>query len=89
MKDLLFKKIRLTYYFVILFVLFMAVIMLLPSVKFESGALMLFSVNSFFVWILYFTNFKCAKGQGRGIAQDYSIGSKRNFCNGTRSKKIT
>ena len=47
MKDLLFKKIRLTYYFVILFVLFMAVIMLLPSVKFESGALMLFSVNSF------------------------------------------
>lgn len=47
MKELLFKKIRLTYYFIILFVFFMVVVVLLPSVKFESGALMLFSVNSF------------------------------------------
>jgi len=47
MKDLLFKKIRLTYYFIILFVLFMTLVMLLPNVKFGSGALMLFSVNSF------------------------------------------
>lgn len=47
MKNLLLKKIRLTYYFIILFVVFLTIITLVPSVKFDSGALMLFSVNSF------------------------------------------
>lgn len=47
MKDLLLKKIRLSYYFIILFIIFMVVVVFLPHIKFESGALMLFSVNSF------------------------------------------
>lgn len=40
-------KIRLSYYFVIVFVVFALIVTFIPSVKFESGALMLFSVNSF------------------------------------------
>ncbi|MDK2899044.1 MAG: hypothetical protein PWQ10_231 [Patescibacteria group bacterium] len=46
-KDLLLKKVRLTYYFIILFVVFVTVIIFMPHVKFDSGALMLFSVDSF------------------------------------------
>lgn len=47
MKKLLLEKIRLSQYFAILFLLFLAVISIVPSVKLESGALTLFSVNSF------------------------------------------
>ncbi len=47
MKNLLLKKIRLSYYFIILFVIFMTIVIIAPSVKFDSGALTLFSVNSF------------------------------------------
>ena len=47
MKNLLLLKIRLSYYFIILFVIFMTVEIFAPSVKFDSGALTLFSVNSF------------------------------------------
>ena len=45
--DLFLKKIRLTYYLIILFVVFLLLKTFLPSIKYESGALMLFSVNSF------------------------------------------
>ena len=47
MKNLLLKKIRLSYYFIILFVIFITIEIIAPSVKFDSGALTLFSVNSF------------------------------------------
>lgn len=47
MKDLFLKKIRLSYYFIIVFVLFAILVVFVPHVKFESGALTLFSVNSF------------------------------------------
>jgi hypothetical protein len=47
MKNLLLKKIRLSQYFIILFVLFVVVATLIPHMTFESGALTLFSVNSF------------------------------------------
>lgn len=47
MKDLFLKKIRLTYYFVILFVIYLIVLNFVPSIKFAGGALTLFSVNSF------------------------------------------
>lgn len=47
MKDLLLKKIRLSYYFLILFVIFLILVFLFPHIEFEGGALTLFSVNSF------------------------------------------
>lgn len=40
-------KIRLSLYFWIFFIVYIAVLFLIPSVKFDSGALTLFSVNSF------------------------------------------
>jgi hypothetical protein len=47
MKNLLLEKIRLSQYFLILFVFFSVLVILLPDLKFEGGALTLFSVNSF------------------------------------------
>jgi len=47
MKNLFLKKIRLSYYFIILFVIFALIVTFVPHIKFDSGALTLFSVNSF------------------------------------------
>lgn len=47
MKDFLLSKIRLSWYFVIFFVLYVILALILPRQKFDSGALTLFSVNSF------------------------------------------
>lgn len=47
MKKLLFEKIRLTQYFVMIFIAYGVVVYLTPNKKFDSGALTLFSVNSF------------------------------------------
>lgn len=47
MKEILLTKIRLSYYFVIVFVIFALLVTFVPHMKFESGALTLFSVNSF------------------------------------------
>lgn len=47
MKNLLLQKVRLSYYFVIFFVVYLVLTYKLPHQKFESAALTLFSVNSF------------------------------------------
>lgn len=47
MKKLLLTKIRLSTYFVIVFIVFAVLTLLLPNIKFDGGALTLFSVNSF------------------------------------------
>lgn len=47
LQKLLLQKIRLSHYFAGLFVFFSVVVYFAPNVKFESGALTLFSVNSF------------------------------------------
>lgn len=47
MKKIFLTKIRLSYYFAFVFLAFAVTEAFIPSVKFESGALMLFSVNSF------------------------------------------
>src|SRR4051812_22182704 len=47
MRRLLLEKIRLSQYFVLLFILFSVTVILAPDLKFDSGALTLFSVNSF------------------------------------------
>ncbi len=47
MKYLLLQKIRLTQYFIGLFIIFSVLVLITPDKKFESGALTLFSVNSF------------------------------------------
>lgn len=47
MKNVLLTKIRLSYYFIIIFVLFALLVLFVPHIKFDSGALTLFSVNSF------------------------------------------
>ncbi len=47
MRDILLLKIRLSWYFVILFLLFIGLASVLPRQDFASGALTLFSVNSF------------------------------------------
>lgn len=47
MKNLLLNKIRLSYYFLFLFAIYIAIVIFAPSIKFEGGALTLFSVNSF------------------------------------------
>lgn len=47
MKNLLLKKIRLSYYFFILFGLFFITFLYLPTYEFSGSALALFSVNSF------------------------------------------
>lgn len=47
MRNFLLTKIRLTYYFIIVFIFYMIVVNFIPHVTFEGGALTLFSVNSF------------------------------------------
>lgn len=47
MKNFLLNKIRLSYYLVTLFILFVVLVMYAPDMRFTSGALTLFSVNSF------------------------------------------
>ncbi len=47
MKKLLLEKIRLSQYFVILLTAFIILVAIAPDLKFDSGALTLFSVNSF------------------------------------------
>lgn len=47
MKKFLLTKIRLSYYFVIVFVIFALLVTFVPHMKFDGGALTLFSVNSF------------------------------------------
>ena len=47
MRELLLTKIRLSQYLVGLFIFFCLLVILLPHVSFSSGALTLFSVNSF------------------------------------------
>ena len=47
MKTNALLKIRLSWYFVFFFVLYSVICLLLPRHKFDSGALALFSVNSF------------------------------------------
>lgn len=43
----IFLRVRLSYYFIIFFLFYFGLALLLPRHKFESGALTLFSVNSF------------------------------------------
>ena len=43
----LLQKVRLTQYFVAFIVLYVVVVLIAPDIKFDSGALTLFSVNSF------------------------------------------
>lgn len=45
--NILLSKIRLSWYFIGFFILFLCLAWLLPKQKFDSGALTLFSVNSF------------------------------------------
>ncbi len=47
MRKILLEKIRLSHYFVFLLVLYSVIVVLAPNIKFNSGALTLFSVNSF------------------------------------------
>jgi len=47
LRNLLLVRIRLSTYFWICFILFLALSYLIPGYKFDSGALTLFSVNSF------------------------------------------
>jgi hypothetical protein len=47
MKKLLLEKIRLSWYFIFFLIFFAMLCLLVPRYKFESGALTLFSVNSF------------------------------------------
>jgi hypothetical protein len=47
MKEFLLVKIRLSVYFWVFYILFLALSLTLPRIKFDSGALTLFSVNSF------------------------------------------
>ncbi len=47
MRKLLLEKIRLTQYFAGIFIIYTVVVKIAPDVKFDSGALTLFSVNSF------------------------------------------
>jgi hypothetical protein len=47
MNNFLLTKIRLSYYFIILFVFFVIVVTFIPHIAFDGGALALFSVNSF------------------------------------------
>lgn len=47
MRNLLLKKIRLTTYFIFFLVVYTVLSFKLPQIKFDSGALTLFSVNSF------------------------------------------
>lgn len=47
MKYFLLNKIRLSYYLVTLFAIFTALVMTAPEMRFTTGALTLFSVNSF------------------------------------------
>lgn len=47
MKQFLLNKIRLTQYFIILFIVYLLIVFFAPHLQFSSGALTLFSVNSF------------------------------------------
>jgi hypothetical protein len=47
MVNFLLTKIRLSYYFVIVFVIYAVAVVFVPHIKFDGGALTLFSVNSF------------------------------------------
>ncbi|NTW62168.1 hypothetical protein HGB25_02025 [Candidatus Saccharibacteria bacterium] len=47
MRQFFLTKIRLSYYFIIVFFIYVAVVSFIPTFKFEGGALTLFSVNSF------------------------------------------
>lgn len=47
MKKYFLEKIRLTQYFALFFATFVVLVIALPDIKFDSGALTLFSVNSF------------------------------------------
>lgn len=47
LRDIFLNKIRLSYYFVILFVIYLVAVTLLPHYQYSTGALTLFSVNSF------------------------------------------
>lgn len=47
MISFLLTKIRLSYYFIILFIFFVIVVTFMPHIQFDGGALALFSVNSF------------------------------------------
>lgn len=47
MKKFLLTKIRLSYYFLIVFIIFALLVTFVPHMKFDGGALTLFSVNSF------------------------------------------
>lgn len=47
MKNLLLTRVRLSWYFILFFTVYAVLALMLPRIKFESGALTLFSVNSF------------------------------------------
>jgi hypothetical protein len=47
MPNRLLEKIRLSQYFLIIIFIYIGAVLLLPNIKFDSGALTLFSVNSF------------------------------------------
>lgn len=47
MKTIFLEKIRLTQYFALLFVIYGVIVVVMPNLKLSSGALTLFSVNSF------------------------------------------
>lgn len=66
--NIFLNKIRLSYYFIILFVLFAVIEIFIPHLKFDGGALTLFSVNSFLYGFLYFTNTDSSKDENRRFA---------------------
>jgi hypothetical protein len=47
LRNLLLERIRLTQYFLIVFLTYAIFVIVVPDIKFDSGALTLFSVNSF------------------------------------------
>jgi hypothetical protein len=47
MKNFLLNKVRLSYYLITLFILFIIIVVAAPDMRFTPGALTLFSVNSF------------------------------------------
>jgi hypothetical protein len=87
--EFIFKRVRLTYFFLIFLIIYTFVSLLIPVQKFEAGALTLFSVNSFLYGFYIAPILGAQKTRIDELSQTIRSEANSLFAIGLKLKKIS
>lgn len=89
LSEFIFKRVRLTYFFVIFLIIYTFVSIVIPVQKFEAGALTLFSVNSFLYGFYIAPILGAQKNRIDELSQTIRSEANSLFAIGLKLKKIS